>query len=73
MALKRKIESKFLNWKNNPDRLPLVVKGLRQCGKTFSVLHFAQQHYKNVVYLNFLRILILRKHSTALSMLIELS
>lgn len=53
MALKRKIESKFLNWKNNPDRLPLVVKGLRQCGKTYSVLNFAQQHYKNVVYLNF--------------------
>ena len=53
MALKRKIESQFVDWKNNPNRLPLVVKGVRQCGKTFSVLEFARKHYEHVVYLNF--------------------
>ncbi|MBQ9241460.1 MAG: AAA family ATPase [Duodenibacillus sp.] len=51
--LKRKIEDRLLSWKNDPHRRPLVSKGLRQCGKTFSVLNFARAHYKSVVYLNF--------------------
>lgn len=33
--------------------MPLVVKGLRQCGKTYSVLDFARKNYTHVVYLNF--------------------
>lgn len=53
MSLKRKIYSKFLEWKNDPNRMPLVVKGLRQCGKTYSVLDFARKNYTHVVYLNF--------------------
>ena len=51
--LKRKIEAKLIEWKNTPDRKPLIIKGCRQCGKTFSVLDFARKNYKNVVYLNF--------------------
>lgn len=51
--LKRKIEKTLLNWLNTENRNPLILKGYRQCGKTFSVLQFAQQHYKHVVYLNF--------------------
>lgn len=51
--LKRKIEKTLLNWLNTENRNPLILKGCRQCGKTFSVLRFAQQHYKYVVYLNF--------------------
>lgn len=51
--LKRKIEKTLLNWFNTENRNPLILKGCRQCGKTFSVLRFAQQHYKHVVYLNF--------------------
>lgn len=51
--LKRKIEKTLLNWLNTENRNPLILKGCRQCGKTFSVLRFAQQHYKLVVYLNF--------------------
>lgn len=51
--LKRKIEKRLLNWLNTENRNPLILKGCRQCGKTFSVLQFAQQHYKHVVYLNF--------------------
>lgn len=53
MALRRKIEQELLNWKQDPDRLPLVIKGLRQCGKTYSTLQFAKQNYKSVIYLNF--------------------
>ena len=51
--LKRKIEKTLLSWLNTENRNPLILKGCRQCGKTFSVLRFAQQHYKQVVYLNF--------------------
>ena len=51
--LKRKIEQSLLNWKNTPNHKPLIIKGCRQCGKTFSVLNFAKANYKNVVYLNF--------------------
>lgn len=51
--LKRKIESKLAEWKNTPNRKPLIIKGCRQCGKTFSVLDFAKKNYEHVVYLNF--------------------
>ena len=51
--LKRKIEQKLIEWKNTINHKPLIVKGCRQCGKTFSVIDFAKKNYKNVVYLNF--------------------
>ena len=53
--LKRKIEQVLLDWKNTPNHSPLVIKGCRQCGKTFSVRHFAKQYYKHEVYLNFFK------------------
>lgn len=51
--LARKIENRLAQWKNSPDKKPLVVKGCRQCGKTHSVLEFGRKNYENVVYLNF--------------------
>ena len=51
--LKRKIESVLRDWKNKPSRKPLVIKGVRQCGKTFSVREFAGENYANVVYIDF--------------------
>lgn len=51
--LKRRIERAFEEWKNNPNHKPLIVKGCRQCGKTYSVLQFAQKNYMHVVYINF--------------------
>lgn len=51
--LKRKIMDAFHTWKGTPGHLPLVVKGPRQCGKTFSVMAFAKKNYKHVIYLNF--------------------
>lgn len=52
--LKRKIEKKLIEWKNTDNHFPLVIKGCRQCGKTYSALHFARNNYKSVVYLNFI-------------------
>lgn len=51
--LKRKIEKQLIEWKQNPSKKPLIIKGCRQCGKTRSVLDFAHKNYPNVVYLNF--------------------
>lgn len=51
--LRRKIEQKLIEWKNTINHKPLIIKGCRQCGKTFSVIDFAKKNYKNVVYLNF--------------------
>lgn len=51
--LKRKIEAKLFEWKNSPNKKPLIIKGCRQCGKTSSVLDFAKKNYSHVVYLNF--------------------
>lgn len=51
--LKRKMEQRLMDWKNSENHKPLIIKGCRQCGKTFSVLDFVRKNYKNVVYLNF--------------------
>lgn len=53
--LKRKIEQALIDWKNTPEHSPLIIKGCRQCGKTFSVREFAKKHYKNEIYLNFFK------------------
>ena len=53
--LKRKIEEELIAWKNDSNHKPLVIKGCRQCGKTFIVQKFAEENYANVVYLNFMQ------------------
>lgn len=52
--LKRKIETFLAEWKKSEDKKPLVIKGIRQCGKTFIVRKFASENYENVVYMNFI-------------------
>lgn len=51
--MKRKIYDTLAQWKSNPDRMPLVIKGCRQCGKTYAVQEFAKENYQNIVYINF--------------------
>ena len=51
--LKRKIDDFLTKWKANPDRLPLIIKGARQIGKTFSIEKFAES-YKSFVEINFI-------------------
>jgi predicted AAA+ superfamily ATPase len=54
ITLKRKIDDVLAEWKDKQDRLPLIVKGARQVGKTFSILEFANKNYRNVITINFL-------------------
>ena len=51
--LKRKVDDYLLEWKNNKDRKPLIIKGARQIGKTDSIENFAKNNYKNIVEINF--------------------
>ena len=52
----RKIMSELLHWKNDSGKKKaLVIKGLRQVGKTFTVMAFAKSNYENVVYIDFKR------------------
>lgn len=52
--LKRKIETYLAKWKKSEDKKPLVIKGIRQCGKTYIVRKFAKENYESVVYMNFI-------------------
>lgn len=52
--LRRKIESVLAEWKNSESQKPLVIKGIRQCGKTYIVQKFAKENYENVIYMNFI-------------------
>lgn len=52
MYLKRKLDIFLNDWFKNIDRLPLIIKGARQVGKTTTILEFAKSNYENVVYIN---------------------
>ena len=64
MYLKRKIDDYLREWKNKKDKLPLIVKGARQIGKTESIIHFAKENYTNIVSINFV---LEQKYKTILS------
>ena len=52
----RKIMEKLVVWKNNTNnRLPLLIYGARQVGKTYIIQEFANEYYKNNIYVNFER------------------
>ena len=51
--MKRKLYNALINWKNDPDRKPLVLEGARQVGKTWLLKEFGQNEYQNLVYVNF--------------------
>ena len=51
--LRRKIDQYLIEWKNNKDKMPLIVKGARQIGKTDAIENFAKNNYKNIVEINF--------------------
>lgn len=51
--MKRQIITQLKNWKNNCQRKPLLLKGARQIGKTYSLLEFARDEFYNYHYLNF--------------------
>lgn len=51
--MKRFILKKLIAWKNSPYRKPLILKGVRQVGKTWILKEFGRNYYKNIAYFNF--------------------
>ena len=50
--MERKIEKFFQRWKEDKVRKPLLLFGLKQVGKTYTVLEFGRKNYKNIAYFN---------------------
>ncbi len=50
--MERKIADKLLKWKDNSHKMPLLLYGARQVGKTYTALSFGKKYYKNTVYFN---------------------
>ena len=51
--MKRKLYNALIDWKNDPERKPLVLEGARQVGKTWLLKEFGKNEYQNLVYVNF--------------------
>lgn len=51
--LKRKIEESLKSWKEKNNKLPLIIKGCRQVGKSFSVREFGKNNYDSLIEINF--------------------
>ena len=51
--MERFILKKLLDWKNSPYRKPLILKGVRQVGKTWALKEFGKRYYENTAYFNF--------------------
>lgn len=53
--LRRKIYDKLLAWKNNKGKKDaILLRGVRQCGKTYIVREFGKREYKNFIDINFI-------------------
>lgn len=53
MYMSRKADRFLSEWKQDPDRKPLIIKGSRQVGKTETIRHFAAENYESVIEINF--------------------
>lgn len=53
IVLKRKIYNELVKWNNDPNKVPLIVEGLRQVGKSYIVDKFAKDNYDNVITYDF--------------------
>lgn len=51
--LKRKIDKYLIEWKKKSNRLPLIIKGARQIGKTNAIRNFGENNYKTFIEINF--------------------
>jgi predicted AAA+ superfamily ATPase len=50
--MKRRVSKSILEWKNSSRRMPLIINGARQVGKTYIIEQFGKEHYESVLYLN---------------------
>ncbi len=53
--IERNLMTQLLSWKQNPRRKPLILRGVRQCGKTWLLQEFGKRYFTDVAYFNFER------------------
>ena len=51
--MKRDIEKNLIAWKNSKTHIPLILKGARQVGKSYTVKKFGEENFKNCVVVDF--------------------
>ena len=51
--MERDLISKLVEWKEKAGRKPLILKGVRQCGKTYLLKEFGSRYYESCAYFNF--------------------
>ena len=51
--MKRKIINELVKWKDNKNHKPLLLSGVRQCGKTYILKEFGNQYFEDLAYFNF--------------------
>ena len=49
----RNLSESLIAWKNKEEHLPLLIRGVRQVGKTFLIEEFGKAHFEEVCTLNF--------------------
>ena len=55
MTMWREAMEDLMRWHDKPSRKPLMVSGVRQCGKTYLIRQFGEENYENVLYVNLKR------------------
>jgi len=48
--MNRNITQKLIKWKDQSDRKPLIIRGARQVGKSFSVMDFGQKYFQGIIH-----------------------
>lgn len=61
LCMKRKMMGRLIDWKSDNSRAPLLLKGVRQVGKTFLLKEFGKVHFPKYHYFNFEQTIELRK------------
>lgn len=51
--MERQIINDLIEWKNSKRRKPLLLTGVRQCGKTYVIKEFGEKYFENYIYINF--------------------
>lgn len=53
MEIKREVMDALLEWKQRPERKPLIIQGARQIGKTWIMQKFGEENFEYMAYFNF--------------------
>lgn len=50
--MERKVMAELVKWKDKPNRMPLIVNGARQVGKTYILKAFGETYFENTIYVH---------------------